>query len=375
MAAKLEDSNMANYGGKDHQDLKLAKAQAEKEYEGAGSVEGLEIWRVENFGVKKITDRKLHGKFFGGDSYIVLNSYRKSSDSKKLDYNVHFWLGANSTQDERGTAALKTIELDDLLGDLPVQYRECQGHESVAFLKLFGGAITVMKGGIAGAFNIVKPKTYTPRLMQFKGQKRIRVSEVPLACSSLNMGDVFLLDAGLQLIQWNGPGSGARERRSAMEYIVKVKDERLGRATHTVLDGKEEHEFFWKTLGGMGEIAPATPDTKITRPKPTLHQVSDSTGELKVTQVASGKREMKAFQLDEDDVFIADMGTILYVWVGSGANRAERRNAMRVASQFLERDGRPAHTPISRVCSGRESNAFLTVMGRGKPGSRASAVF
>ena len=45
-----------------------------------------------------------------------------------------------------GTAAYKTVELDDYLGSLPVQFREVDGLESPEFLACFNGQITVLEG-------------------------------------------------------------------------------------------------------------------------------------------------------------------------------------------------------------------------------------
>jgi hypothetical protein len=94
----------------------------------------------------------------------------------------------------KGVAAYKTVELDDLLGQLPVQFREVMGHESTEFLALFKPSITILKGGIASGFNHVEATAYAPRLLHCKGpRKSVRVTEVPLALDSLNDGDVFVL--------------------------------------------------------------------------------------------------------------------------------------------------------------------------------------
>jgi len=94
---KLEDSNIANYGGKDHKELKLSSANTEEAWKGAGQKVGNEIWRIEKFKVVHWPKEK-YGTFFNGDSYIVLHTY-KNPDSDALKYNVHFWLGSETTQD------------------------------------------------------------------------------------------------------------------------------------------------------------------------------------------------------------------------------------------------------------------------------------
>jgi len=45
-------------------------------------------------------------------------------------------------QDEYGTAAYKTVELDTFLDDKAVQHRECEGHESDLFLSYFPRGLT-----------------------------------------------------------------------------------------------------------------------------------------------------------------------------------------------------------------------------------------
>merc|ERR1711976_621005 len=164
----------------------------EPAWQGAGQEEGLKIWRIVKF---QVTDwpKEDYGHFYTGDSYIILNTYKPKPTSELLAYDVHFWIGTQSTQDECGTAAYKTVELDTYLDDAAVQHREVQGHESERFQKCFK-SITIMEGGAETGFNHVTPEEYRTRLLHFSGKrKNIVVKEVPAVRSRLNSDDVFIL--------------------------------------------------------------------------------------------------------------------------------------------------------------------------------------
>ena len=70
-------------------------------FAGAGSAPGLECWRIETMTPVRNEDGR-RGHFCVGDSYIVLHTIPTKSGG--FDYNLHFWLGDESSQDERGAA-------------------------------------------------------------------------------------------------------------------------------------------------------------------------------------------------------------------------------------------------------------------------------
>lgn len=197
-----------------------ASAEIAKVWKNAGKAVGLEIWRIEQFKVVP-QPKSTYGTFYSGDSYIVLNTYREPGRSV-LQWDVHFWLGRETTQDESGTAAYKTVELDDYLGGGPVEHREVQGHESQLFQSYFPHGLRILEGGVDSGFNKVRPKEYRPRLLHLKGRRHVRLTEVPLAAASVNSGDVFVLDLGLRLVQFNGKDSSGRERIKAAELCRAI---------------------------------------------------------------------------------------------------------------------------------------------------------
>ncbi|NXY85829.1 GELS protein, partial [Alcedo cyanopectus] len=105
--------------------------------------------------------------------------------------------GDESSQDERGAAAIFTVQMDDYLQGRAVQHREVQGHESSTFLGYFKSGIKYKAGGVASGFRHVVPNEVTvQRLLQVKGRRTVRATEVPVTWESFNTGDCFILDLG-----------------------------------------------------------------------------------------------------------------------------------------------------------------------------------
>jgi gelsolin len=356
----IEETNLALFGSDLEKKVKAASAATEKAWVGAGREPGLQIWRIEKFKVVPV-QAKDYGRFYDGDSYIVLKTYKKK-DSDKLLWDIHFWLGDETSQDEAGTAAYKTVELDTLLGGEPVQHREVQGFESQLFLSYFQPGPIIQHGGIASGFRHVKPEEYRPRLLHIKGRKYVRVREVPMTADSLNSGDIFILDLGLKIIQWNGSKAGVTEKSKATILTRSLDDERGGKPQVLVLEEKDRDREFWDKLGGYKDV-PATgePDDQVTGEK-RLFRLSDASGKMQFSEVASG-RVMKN-QFDTNDVFVFDAGHEVFVWIGKGASANERKQGLGYAQTYLKDHSRPSVTPISRVLEGGENEAFRACLDR-----------
>jgi len=355
----IADTNLANFGTELEKNVKLAAAKTEKAWANAGKTVGVEIWRIEKFQVVPVP-KESYGTFYNGDSYIVLKTY-KVNDALKWD--VHFWLGEFTTQDEAGTAAYKTVELDDLLGGAPVQYREVSHHESDRFVGIFTPpGLRVIEGGVESGFNHVKPEEYQARLLHIKGRgKNIAVSQVSMEPASLNSGDVFILDAGLRILTWIGKEAGASEKNKGATLARALDDERGGKPTTEVFnEGDKDATEFWKHLGGEGKVKTAKEggsDDNAGKFTKVLFHLSDASGKLTFKKIAEGG-DIKRSQLDSTDVFILDSGAEVYSWIGKGANDNERKSALQFAQKYLTDNGRPAYLPIVRVLEGAENEVF-----------------
>ena len=362
MDLPIEETNLAGIGSNEDHAARKAAAKMDFHWEGAGTKEGIEIWRVENkrdendnpdFGIAS-WPKKMYGKFHRGDSYIALLT-SKDEESDGLVWDIFFWIGSESSQDEYGVAAYKANELDALLGSAPVQHREVEGEESDEFVKCFPKGITYLEGGIDSGFRKVSDLDgeHVKRLYKFhKGPKdhAARCSEVPLKCSSLNDGDAFLLDAGNKVYTWFGHTVSPFEKSKSASVAHNLRQNRL-KDCECVLDVGGDDEEFWSLLGGKGDIKPAEKgeDAPKKAKVSKMYTLSDNTGALQVKEVPLSKSSLVS-----NDVCLVDVGKNVFVWIGKDSSKNEQEQAMMVVNRYLRAMDRNKTTCVSRVMEGQE---------------------
>jgi len=354
-----KDSNMALFGSDTEKQVKKSAAETEPAWQGLGNEVSLKIWRIVKFKVVAWPEEE-YGSFFSGDSYIILNTYKPNPDSEELAFDVHFWIGRYSTQDEYGAAAYKTVELDTFLDDRAVQHREVQGHESELFQSYFDEMV-IMEGGAETGFRHVKPEEYEPRLLHFHGKgRKVQVYEKTPIKANINSGDVFILDMGLELYQYNGKDASKDEKFKAMQFMQKIRSERNGRPKTEVLDEEstESTHDFYKALEEEEEDDLDSGIEEDVGGQRNLYVLSDASGELELQLKAEGT--FTKADLSSDDVNFIDTGKELYVYVGSGASAEEKRNGLPRAHEYLKKSGRFS-AGITVLSEGRYSSGFEAV--------------
>uniref|UniRef100_A0A8D0G2V4 Villin like n=1 Tax=Sphenodon punctatus TaxID=8508 RepID=A0A8D0G2V4_SPHPU len=328
---------------------------------GPGCRPGLLLWR--NMKMVPLPN-KAYGSFFEGDCYIVLNN-KKTSNGFSTD--LHYWIGRDSSQDEQGAAALYVTQLDDALGGSPVQHREVQGHESAAFKSYFKNGIIYKKGGVASGFKHVETNMYNiKRLLHVKGKKHVSATEVDLSWDSFNKGDVFLLDLGKVLIQWNGPECNVSEKTRGMVLARSIRDgERGGRAQIGIIDNEKDAPDLMQIMKAVlgerkGELRDAIPDAKadeLQKANVRLYHVYEKDSDLVVQEIAT--RPLTQDLLHHEDCHILDQGGFkIFVWRGKDSSKEERKAAFSRAVGFIQAKGYPATTNVEVINDGAESAMF-----------------
>ncbi|KAF8516302.1 fragmin60 [Hysterangium stoloniferum] len=376
----IEDTNIALLGSDLEKRVREHAGDKEPAWENAGKALGTAVWRVEKFKIVEWPEER-KGTFYSGDSYIVLHTYKKTPESNELCYDLHFWLGEETTQDEAGTAAFKTVELDDHLHGLPVQYREVQANESPRFLSYFSHFVT-LHGGVSTGFHHVSspPPLELHRLYHIKSIATVTpggthgshfvIRQVRPDVASVRQaeGDVLVLDKGAQIWQFNRKGSAGKERFKASEFTRSIIEDRQKSSHFKAIDeGGSGAGSFLTDLGTDAVSIVAAPGSKPSSIPLALFRLSDASGTFTLNAVLTSPPRLT--DLSSSDIFILDHtgdrdAPAVYIWIGKGASTEERRLGVHFAQKYLQdkKGAGAARIPVVKINEGRENEAFLRVL-------------
>ncbi|EOD21362.1 hypothetical protein EMIHUDRAFT_69768 [Emiliania huxleyi CCMP1516] len=383
-----QDTNLANFGSEIERKCKAAAADGEPQWIDVGKSAGIQVWRMEQFKVVPWPKYK-YGRFHRGDSYIVLRTYLKDPASMKLDHDVHFWIGSESTQDEYGTAAYKTVELDDKLSGRAVQYREVEGGESDRFARLFPQGLRYLAGGTASGFKHVDDAAERePVLLRIKGLAgNVAMRQVKLSRTVMNSGDCYVMDTPQCIYQWNGKESSAHERAKASE-LCRLLQQDKHRDTKVLDEGTPEgdgtspecsNHGFWRHLPGerrflglrvsrisIQDESAGGSDGDVKAFEPLLLKVT-ADGDTPHFRVVWRGKAPPSSRLDSSRVMLLDDGFQCFCWIGKDAPREARTTAFMLAQLYLKKWKRPSVLPVTLLKEGQEKKAFSALLGPAEP--------
>ncbi|KAK9738386.1 Gelsolin repeat [Popillia japonica] len=224
----------------------------------------VKCWNILENTYEELGDDSL-GHFYDSETYVIRWQFRVTSTGRELSgkpskYNqtgrdrcLYFcWLGSQATINEKGAAALLTVELDN---ENARQIRVPQGLEQPVFFRLFNGRMVTH----IGKNDSIKERVH--RLYMIRGEIEEEVSLVEVLCSmrSLRSRASFILintEDGTVVV-WHGCKSLDQTRNLTIKLaklLVEQKSSHFGMekcdcdSIEEIEEGQESAEFL-KILG------------------------------------------------------------------------------------------------------------------------------
>ncbi|XP_028168519.1 supervillin isoform X1 [Ostrinia furnacalis] len=374
-------------------------------------------WVIQEYDFQKVENDAEIGEFFSGDSYIIRWEYQITVTGRELNgkpskHNVtgrdrcaYFcWQGKDASSNEKGAAALLTVELDREKGP---QVRVAQGNEPPAFLNLFQGNLIIHQG---------KRDTDKSRYRLFVTRGNLSneayLLQVPCSVRQLrSRGSLLLVDTEKGCLYiWHGARSLKHTKNIAIElankliarksgYLfglnasdVKITEVKEGEEPKEVLEalGVANKQYYNSVLGGGRDVGGDT--------TARLFHFTDLSGQFEANEMLSPLRhehlvtpfpfeQKELYSASQPALFLLDDGSNVWLWQGwwprgeDGELEPAERNAgvgafagrwqgMRAAAlrtcEAYWRVGRPDAGPDARpdvrvVAAGLEPQSFTNL--------------
>lgn len=359
----------------------------------------MKIWHVKEYSYQLLPEEE-YGHFFSSEGYVVRWKYcvkltgvktLKGKQSRYEDVGrdkvaYFFWQGKDSTLNEKGTAALMTVELDS---DKGPQVLVAQGKEPPCFTRLFEGKMVVHLGKKDsqdetgdGALFIVRNEE----------PEEAYLLEIPASSSSLRSRTSFVVADKKKAIlhAWHGCKSHSTTKTLAVNAAKRLKkwfSKQYSKdyKAKEVSEG-EESKDFWNVLGGKAKFKSLSGDSKKHDYTLRVFNLKSTSGSFESSEVLNPGRsehispypilQAQLYSVDQPALFLVDAVNEMYLWHGwwplsdedsesraSTTGSAETRwsNDRRLAMETIKSYAQELKRDFSQVFivfAGLEPNAF-----------------
>nr|XP_026499277.1 uncharacterized protein LOC113403058 isoform X2 [Vanessa tameamea] len=361
-------------------------------------------WVIQEYDYQKVENEDEIGEFFSGDSYIIRWEYQITVTGRELngkpskhnltgrDRCAYFcWQGKDASSNEKGAAALLTVELDREKGP---QVRVAQGNEPPAFLNLFQGKLVIHQG---------KKGTDKSRYRLFVTRGNLSneayLLQVPCSVRQLrSRGSLILVDTEKACLYiWHGCRSMKHTKQIAIElankliarqssYLfgsedINISEVKEGEESKDFLDclGVTNKQYYNSVLSGGRDCGGDV--------TPRLFHFTDLGGQFEANEVLSPLRhehlvtpfpfeQKELYSASQPALFLLDDGQNVWVWQGWWPHHADldpaerngvgafaarwqalRAAALRTADAYRRAARSPA-PDVRVVAAGLEPQAF-----------------
>ncbi|XP_061714904.1 uncharacterized protein LOC133523383 isoform X2 [Cydia pomonella] len=303
-------------------------------------------WLIQDNDYQKVESQAEIGDFFSGDSYIIRWEYQITVSGRELngkpskhavtgrDRCAYFcWQGKDASSNEKGAAALLTVELDKEKGP---QVRVAQGNEPPAFLNLFQGNLVVHQG----KKNIDKNRF---KLFVTRGNLSNEAYLLQVPCSVRQLrsrGSLLLVDTEKgHLYIWHGSRSLKHTKSIAIELANKLiarKSSYLfgANVSNVIITEVKESEEPKEVLEALGVANKQYYNSVLSGGKeaggqatPRLFHFTDLGGQFEAHEVLSPLRherlvtpfpfeQKELYSASQPALFLMDDGVSVWLWQG-----------------------------------------------------------
>ncbi|CAG4962744.1 unnamed protein product [Colias eurytheme] len=303
-------------------------------------------WLIQEYDYQKVENESEISEFYSGDSYIIKWDYQITVSGRELngkpskhnltgrDRCAYFcWQGKDASSNEKGAAALLTVELDKGKGP---QVRVAQGNEPPAFMNLFQGNLVIHQGKRDTDKN--KYRLYVTR---GNVTNEAYLLQVPCSVRQLrSRGSLVLIDTEKAcLYVWHGSRSLKHTKQVAVDLANKLiarKSKHLfgDRAVDVKVVEIKEGEEPKEVLEALGVANKQYYNTVLSAGReaggdvtPRLFHFTDLSGQFEAHEVLSPLRheslvtpfpfeQKELYSASQPALFLLDDGKCVWLWQG-----------------------------------------------------------